>query len=58
VVPFAGGGFIYVAGSDLLPELHKQGGFRQSLIQFIALAAGVGLIALTSAAQSSALGHE
>ena len=23
LVPFAAGGFIYVAGSDLIPELHK-----------------------------------
>lgn len=49
VVPFAGGGFIYVAGSDLLPEMHKQSGFRQSLLQLGAMAVGVGLIAATSA---------
>jgi zinc and cadmium transporter len=38
---FAAGGFIYVAGSDLVPELHKTKGFRDSLIQVLAVCAGV-----------------
>jgi zinc and cadmium transporter len=42
VVPFAAGSFIYIAGSDLIPELHK-GKFqwRKSLMQFAAIVFGV-----------------
>jgi zinc and cadmium transporter len=41
VIPFTAGGFIYVAGSDLIPELHKETGAWRSLAQFLALGAGV-----------------
>jgi zinc and cadmium transporter len=34
LIPFAAGGFIYIAGSDLIPELHKELGVRKSLTQF------------------------
>jgi len=44
ILPFAAGGFIYIAGSDLLPELHKETDVRRSLFQLIAMAAGVGII--------------
>ena len=29
LIPFAAGGFIYIAASDLIPELHKSGGFKR-----------------------------
>ena len=45
-LPFTAGGFIYIAGSDLIPELHKQIGGGKSLVQFIALAAGMGVMLL------------
>jgi len=35
LIPFAAGGFIYIAGSDLIPELHKERGLKKSLAQFI-----------------------
>lgn len=48
VLPVAAGGFIYIAGSDLIPELQKTKVFKQSLAQFIALIFGILLmLALT-----------
>jgi len=38
---FAGGGFIYIAAVDLIPELHKEITPRESLLQFFALLGGV-----------------
>lgn len=44
LIPLTAGGFIYIAGSDLIPELKKEGGARQSLIQLISLLLGMGLM--------------
>lgn len=44
IVPFAAGVFIYVAGSDLIPELHKQTAIKVSLIQFLFFAAGIAIM--------------
>lgn len=41
IIPFAAGGFIYIAGSDLIPELHKECDTRKSLIQIIMFILGV-----------------
>ena len=41
LIPFAAGGFIYIAGSDLIPELHKEVKVEKSLLQFIAIILGV-----------------
>lgn len=41
---FAGGGFIYIAGSDLVPELHKVKSPKASLIQLFAISLGVALM--------------
>jgi len=41
LVPFAAGGFIYIAGSDLLPELHKKFTVRGSIIQLIMFVLGI-----------------
>lgn len=46
MLPFTAGGFIYIAGSDLLPELQKELAPTKSLVQFVALAAGIGLMLL------------
>jgi zinc and cadmium transporter len=46
LLSFTVGGFIYIAGSDLVPELHKTNGVRASLVQFVAIGAGVGLMLL------------
>ncbi|MBW3001393.1 ZIP family metal transporter, partial [Candidatus Woesearchaeota archaeon] len=34
ILPFAAGGFIYIAASDLIPELHKEPKLNKSLISF------------------------
>jgi zinc and cadmium transporter len=31
LIPFAAGGFIYIAGADLIPELHKEPDFKKSI---------------------------
>lgn len=41
LVPFAAGTFIYIAGSDLIPEIHKEVEVKKSLLQFIAIVLGV-----------------
>lgn len=44
LVPFAAGGFIYVAATDLMPELHKRTQPKDSLVQLLTLLAGIGLM--------------
>lgn len=40
-IPFAAGGFIYVASADLLPEIHKHNGGWKSIGQLFFLVLGV-----------------
>ncbi len=40
-LPFAAGGFIYIAVADLMPELHKTKEARSSTLQFISVILGV-----------------
>ena len=44
LVAFAIGGFVYIAGTDLIPELHKEKELKKSFIQLIMLALGIVLI--------------
>ena len=46
LVPFAAGSFIYIAGSDLIPELHKETSIKRSLGQLLALILGILIMAL------------
>ena len=42
LIPFAAGTFIYIASSDLIPELHKEEfEWKKSLLQFVAISLGV-----------------
>jgi len=41
LIPFAAGGFIYIAGSDLIPELHKEISIKKSLVQLFSLLTGL-----------------
>lgn len=41
----AAGGFLYLAGSDLVPELHKTTELKKSLLQFAAMLVGIALMA-------------
>jgi len=45
LVPFAAGGFIYIATTDLMPELHKKSHAGESVIQVIGLLGGIALMA-------------
>lgn len=40
----AAGLFIYIAGSDLIPEMHKESALKQSLWQLILFIAGIGVM--------------
>lgn len=40
------GGFIYVAASDLIPELHKESKLGKSLVAFVCFLVGIGLMIL------------
>lgn len=44
LVPFAAGGFIYIAATDLMPELHKRTQAKESLVQMVTLLAGIVLM--------------
>jgi zinc and cadmium transporter len=45
-IPFAAGSFIYIAGADLIPELHKESNTLTSVIQFLFLLLGIGVMLL------------
>jgi zinc and cadmium transporter len=44
LLAFAAGGFIYIATTDLIPELHKERGVANSTLQFLMLVAGLALM--------------
>lgn len=46
LVPFAAGGFIYIASSDLIPELHKDTDPKKSIWQLVAFILGIGIMLL------------
>jgi zinc and cadmium transporter len=47
ILPITAGGFIYIAGTDLIPELHTEcGNISISLRQVAFIAVGIGLMAL------------
>ena len=45
MLALSAGAFIYIAGSDLIPELHKESALRISILQFLGVAAGFGVMA-------------
>lgn len=44
LLPIVAGNFLYIAGSDLIPELHKESRSTNSLVQLVAMIAGIGLM--------------
>jgi zinc and cadmium transporter len=49
LVPFAAGGFIYIASVDLLPELHQTPKFKKAVLQLFFFLLGIAVIkAVTS----------
>jgi zinc and cadmium transporter len=49
MLPFTAGGFIYIAGSDLLPELQRELKPAKSTVQLVAMAGGIGLMLILKA---------
>jgi zinc and cadmium transporter len=45
LLAISAGAFIYIAGSDLIPELHKGTSIRISVLQFLGIAAGFAVMA-------------
>jgi zinc and cadmium transporter len=41
LVPFAAGNFIYIASTDLIPELHKETAVSKSIMQLISFVLGI-----------------
>jgi len=46
LLPFTAGGFVYIAGSDLIPELHKEYSLPKSVGLLLAFIAGIGIMFL------------
>jgi len=46
IVPVAAGGFLYIALSDLIPELHKETKWQNAISQIFFIALGVGIMYL------------
>lgn len=44
ILPFAAGGFVYIAGSTLIPELHKECSWKSSCWHSLALLLGIALM--------------
>lgn len=46
LIPLAAGNFIYIAGSDLIPELHKETSFKKSFLQIFFFIVGISIMYL------------
>ena len=44
ILPLAAGGFIYLAGSDLIPELHREKSVRKNSLQLLVIVIGLALM--------------
>ena len=44
LIAFSAGGFIYLAASELIPELHREKSLKRSFVQFIIFLLGIALI--------------
>jgi zinc and cadmium transporter len=44
LITFSAGGFIYLAASELIPELHEEKSFKKSVVQFVLFILGIVLI--------------
>lgn len=44
IIPFTAGGFLYIAGSNLVPELHKHCKIKDSILHIIMLLIGIGIM--------------
>jgi len=46
LLPFAAGNFIYIAASDLIPEIKHRENLKKSLLHFVVFLSGIGLMLL------------
>ena len=46
LIAIAIGGFIYIAGTDLIPELHKENTLKSSILQLIGITSGIAVMML------------
>lgn len=46
LLPITAGGFLYIAGSDLIPELHREVELSTSVLQFVSMLLGIGIMVL------------
>ncbi|MFA5745477.1 MAG: ZIP family metal transporter [archaeon] len=46
MIAFTAGGFIYIATSDLIPEMKKETAIKKTILQFIGILLGVGIMLL------------
>lgn len=44
LMAFAAGNFLYIAGADLIPELHKETRLRSALLQLLLISTGIGIM--------------
>ncbi len=44
MLPFAAGNLLYIAGSDLIPELHKETRLKQGALQLLSITGGMALM--------------
>ncbi len=44
LLPLTAGNFLYIAGSDLIPVLHKESKMKNTVIQFVSMLAGIALM--------------
>jgi len=48
MIPFAAGNFLYIAASNLLPQLHRHCKLKDSLLHFLAIGMGITIIILVT----------
>ncbi len=48
IIPFSAGNFLYIAASDLVPQVNKWNSFRKNGLQFVAFLAGLALLLFIS----------
>jgi len=46
LIPITAGGFLYIAGSDLIPELHHETNYKKSILQFLFIILGIAAMLL------------
>jgi len=51
LIPFAAGNFIYIASSDLVPEVNKHAGIASSFIHFVFFIIGLTILGLLTLVQ-------